>query len=102
MGQESFLTISSGEVYDARRMGVKVAVIGGGSTYTPELVEGFVTRGDRLPVDELVLLDINAERLSGVGGAADPMVHNAGWPGPVRLTGGRAGALQGAGLLVVE
>ena len=41
-------------------MGVKVAVVGGGSTYTPELVEGFVTRTDRLPVDELVLLDIDA------------------------------------------
>src|SRR6478736_6698770 len=53
MGQESFLTISSAGVYDARRMGVKVAVVGGGSTYTPELVEGFVTRRDRLPVDEL-------------------------------------------------
>ena len=55
MGQESFLTISSIGVYDARGMGVKVAVVGGGSTYTPELVEGFVTRGDRLPVDYLVL-----------------------------------------------
>ena len=50
-------------------MGVKVAVVGGGSTYTPELVEGFVTRGDRLPVDELVLLDIDPERLGIVGGA---------------------------------
>ena len=50
-------------VYDAGVMGVKVAVVGGGSTYTPELVEGFVTRGDRLPVDELILLDIDAERL---------------------------------------
>ena len=50
-------------------MGVKVAVVGGGSTYTPELVEGFVTRGDRLPVDELVLLDIDPERLEVVGGA---------------------------------
>ena len=34
-------------------MGVRVAVVGGGSTYTPELVEGFVRRYDRLPVDEL-------------------------------------------------
>src|SRR5438132_1681126 len=47
-------------------MGVKVAVVGAGSTYTPELVEGFVTRGDRLPVDELVLLDIDSERLGFV------------------------------------
>ena len=44
-------------------MGVKVAVVGGGSTYTPELVEGFARRADRLPIDELVLLDIDAERL---------------------------------------
>ena len=40
-------------------MGVKIAVVGGGSTYTPELVEGFEARRDRLPIDELVLLDID-------------------------------------------
>jgi len=40
-------------------MGLKIAVVGGGSTYTPELVEGFITRQDRLPVDELALLDID-------------------------------------------
>ena len=44
-------------------MGVKIAVVGGGSTYTPELVEGFARRHDRLPIDELVLLDIDPERL---------------------------------------
>src|SRR5438309_1645988 len=86
MGQESFLTISSGGVYDARRMGVKVAVVGGGSTYTPELVEGFVTRTDRLPVDELVLLDIDPARLAIVGALAERMVRAAGWAGSVRLT----------------
>ena len=37
-------------------MGVKIAVAGGGSTYTPELVEGFATRMDRLPIDEESLL----------------------------------------------
>ncbi|HYY08275.1 MAG TPA: 6-phospho-beta-glucosidase, partial [Actinomycetota bacterium] len=47
---------------------MKVAVVGGGSTYTPELVEGFATRADRLPVDELVLFDIDEERLRIVGG----------------------------------
>jgi len=83
-------------------MGVKVAVIGGGSTYTPELVEGFVTRGDRLPVDELVLLDIDAERLSVVGALADRMVRKAGWPGTVRLTGNRAEALEGADFVIVQ
>ena len=70
MGQESFLTISHRGVYDAGTMGVKVAVVGAGSTYTPELVEGFVTRTDRLPVDELCLLDVDAERLGIVGALA--------------------------------
>ena len=59
-------------------MGVKVAVIGAGSTYTPELVEGFVTRGDRLRVDQLALLDTDAERLDIVGGLAARMMTKAG------------------------
>src|SRR5256886_6060964 len=102
MGQESFLTISSGGVYDARRMGVKVAVVGGGSTYTPELVEGFVTRTDRLPVDELVLLDIDPERLSIVGALAERMVRAAGWAGSVRMTDRANEALEGANFVIVQ
>src|SRR2546427_6670120 len=102
MGQESFLTISSAGVYDARAMGVKVAVVGGGSTYTPELVEGFVTRGDRLPVDELVLLDIDPDRLAVVGALAERMVRKAGWPGVVRSTGSRDEALEGADFVIVQ
>ena len=49
---------------------MKIAVIGGGSTYTPELIEGFAARADVLPVDELVLEDISEERLDIVGGLA--------------------------------
>src|SRR6476620_11784104 len=102
MGQESFLTISSGGVYDARRMGVKVAVVGGGSTYTPELVEGFVTRRDRLPVDELVLLDVDPERLAIVGALAERMVRAAGWAGTIRLTDRATEALEGANFVIVQ
>ena len=58
-------------------MGLKIAVVGGGSTYTPELVEGIARRADRLPVDELVLLDIDAERLAIVGGLAQRMLDAA-------------------------
>jgi 6-phospho-beta-glucosidase len=83
-------------------MGVKVAVVGGGSTYTPELVEGFVTRTDRLPVDELVLLDIDAERLSVVGALAERMMRRAGWGGTLRLTGEAREALEGADFVVVQ
>jgi 6-phospho-beta-glucosidase len=89
-------------VYDARRMGVKVAVVGGGSTYTPELVEGFVTRTDRLPVDELVLLDIDPERLAIVGALAERMVRAAGWAGSVRLTDQMTEALEGANFVIVQ
>ena len=83
-------------------MGVKVAVVGGGSTYTPELVEGFVTRTDRLPVDELVLLDIDPERLAIVGALAERMVRAAGWSGAVRLTDQVTEALEGANFVIVQ
>lgn len=83
-------------------MGVKVAVVGGGSTYTPELVEGFVTRGDRLPVDELVLLDIDAERLGIVGALAERMMRRAGWSGRLVLTQDRLEAIDGADFVIVQ
>src|SRR4026207_1065400 len=102
MGEAVFLTISSAGVYGGRRMGVKVAVVGGGSTYTPELVEGFVTRTDRLPVDELVLLDVDPERLAIVGALAERMVRAAGWAGTVRLTDRATEALEGATFVIVQ
>jgi 6-phospho-beta-glucosidase len=83
-------------------MGVKVAVVGGGSTYTPELVEGFVTRSDRLPIDELVLLDIDPDRLAIVGALAQRMVRRVGWSGAVRLTGDAREALEGAHFVIVQ
>ena len=59
--------------------GTKITVVGAGSTYTPELVEGFARRADRLPIDELVLLDIDPERLEVVGGLASGC--STGWTG---------------------
>ncbi len=54
---------------DAHRgEGMKIAVVGGGSTYTPELVDGLARLRDSLPVDELVLVDPDADRLDLVGG----------------------------------
>ena len=83
-------------------MGVKVAVVGAGSTYTPELVEGFVTRGDRLPVDALTLLDIDPERLEIVGALAERMMRRAGWGGTLRLTGDKREAIEGADFVIVQ
>ena len=83
-------------------MGVKLAVIGGGSTYTPELVEGLAARAGRLPVDELVLLDPDATRLEVVGGLARRMLDQAGWQGTLVLTSEQARALDGAAFVVVQ
>jgi 6-phospho-beta-glucosidase len=83
-------------------MGLKIAVVGGGSTYTPELVQGFATRESRLPVDELVLLDLDRERLEVVGGLAGRMLRRVGWSGRLALTGRREEALDGADFVVVQ
>jgi 6-phospho-beta-glucosidase len=83
-------------------MGVKIAVVGGGSTYTPELVEGFASRQDRLPVDELVLLDVDRERLDVVGGLAGRMLRRIGWGGSLVLTERRDEAFEGADFVIVQ
>ena len=59
---------------------MKIAVIGGGSSYTPELINGFLQRADSLPVTELWLMDILPERLDIVGGFAQRMVEAKGTP----------------------
>jgi 6-phospho-beta-glucosidase len=83
-------------------MGLKIAVIGGGSTYTPELVEGFITRQDRLPVDELALLDIDAERLGIVGGLAGRILAAQGWSGRLTTTLDPEAAIDSAAFIVVQ
>src|SRR3954451_22147451 len=59
--------------------GLKIVVVGGGSTYTPELVSGLAARQDALPVDELVLLDPDGDRLEGVGALGGPALDSRGW-----------------------
>jgi 6-phospho-beta-glucosidase len=83
-------------------MGVKVAVVGGGSTYTPELVEGFVRRAERFPIDELALLDPDPERLEVVGGLAGRMLEHAGYSGRVLLTVDADEAIDGASVVIVQ
>ena len=83
-------------------MGTRITVVGAGSTYTPELVEGFARRADRLPIDELVLLDIDPERLEVVGGLARRMLDRLGWAGRVTLTGDRDAALDGADFVLLQ
>lgn len=57
---------------------MKLAVVGGGSTYTPELVDGLVRMQDLLSVEELTLMDPDRDRLDVVGGRAVRLVlHGA-------------------------
>jgi 6-phospho-beta-glucosidase len=81
---------------------VKIAVVGGGSTYTPVLVEGFARRAARMPIDELVLLDLDPERLEIVGGFARRMLDHLGWPGRLTLTGDRDAAIDGADFVLIQ
>jgi 6-phospho-beta-glucosidase len=79
-----------------------VAVIGGGSTYTPELVEGFGLRRDVLPVEELVLHDIDQSRLDVVGGLAERILRKLEFPGRLTLTTDRESAVEGADFVLVQ
>jgi 6-phospho-beta-glucosidase len=81
---------------------VKIAVIGGGSTYTPELIEGFARRADRLPVDELVLHDISTERLDVVGGLARRILHRHGYPAKLTATTSLPAAVDGAAAVLIQ
>jgi 6-phospho-beta-glucosidase len=83
-------------------VGVRIAVVGGGSTYTPELVEGLATRSERLPVDELALLDPDRDRLDVVGGLARRMLRRFDWPGSLVLTQDREAAIEGADFVIVQ
>ena len=77
-------------------------MVGGGSTYTPELIEGFHVRRERLPVDELVLQDIDDERLEVVGGLARRILEKHEWPGRLVATEDLDRALDGAAYVIVQ
>jgi 6-phospho-beta-glucosidase len=81
---------------------MKIAVIGGGSTYTPELIEGFVRRTDILPFDELVLQDVSADRLEVVGGLARRILARDGLAGRLTTTTSLDDAVDGAAAVLVQ
>jgi 6-phospho-beta-glucosidase len=81
---------------------MKVAVIGGGSTYTPELVNGFLARIDQFPLTELWLMDPLQERLDVVGGFAQRMVAAKGHPFTVHLTSSQPAAVAGASYVITQ
>ena len=81
---------------------MKVTVIGGGSSYTPELIKGLLDRVEQFPLDELWLVDISQERLDVVGGFARRMVAARGMPFQVQLTTDRRPGIEGASYVLTQ
>ncbi|MEW2045916.1 6-phospho-beta-glucosidase [Streptomyces sp. NPDC051445] len=81
---------------------MKLTVVGGGSTYTPELVDGFARLRDTLPVEELVLVDPAADRLELVGGLARRIFARQGHPGRIVTTSDLDAAVEGADAVLLQ
>ncbi|MGB9779824.1 6-phospho-beta-glucosidase [Caldanaerobacter sp.] len=83
---------------------LKIAVIGGGSSYTPELIEGFIKRYGELPVKDLYLVDIEEgkEKLEIVGSLARRMIEKAGVDINIHLTLNRREAIKNADFVITQ
>ncbi|MFI0719926.1 6-phospho-beta-glucosidase [Streptomyces sp. NPDC021224] len=81
---------------------MKLAVVGGGSTYTPELIDGFARLRDTLPVEELALIDPDAHRLELVGGLARRIFAKQGHPGRIVTTSDLAAGVEGADAVLLQ
>ncbi|GGD86414.1 6-phospho-beta-glucosidase [Paenibacillus nasutitermitis] len=77
---------------------LKIAVIGGGSSYTPELIEGLIRYHDVFPVSELYLADVKPgeEKLRIIGELAQRMIDASGKPIKLHVTLDRREAIRGA------
>ncbi|MFI6354975.1 6-phospho-beta-glucosidase [Streptomyces sp. NPDC050743] len=81
---------------------MKLTVVGGGSTYTPELIDGFARLRDTLPIEELVLVDPAAERLELVGGLARRIFARQGHPGRIVTTADLDAGVDGADAVLLQ
>ena len=81
---------------------MKLAIVGGGSTYTPELIDGFARLRDVLPLDEVHLVDPDAHRLDLVAGMARRMLARAGHPATVVATNDLVAGVSDADAVLVQ
>ncbi|MGW6856325.1 6-phospho-beta-glucosidase [Streptomyces xanthophaeus] len=81
---------------------MKLAVVGGGSTYTPELIDGFARLRDTLPIGELVLIDPATDRLELIGALARRIFARQGHPGVVTTTGDLDAGVAGADAVLIQ
>ncbi|MER6776508.1 MULTISPECIES: 6-phospho-beta-glucosidase [unclassified Streptomyces] len=81
---------------------MKLAVVGGGSTYTPELIDGFARLRDTLPIGELVLIDPATDRLELIGALARRIFAKQGHPGRVTTTADLDAGVEGADAVLLQ
>ncbi|MFE7182473.1 6-phospho-beta-glucosidase [Streptomyces erythrochromogenes] len=81
---------------------MKLAVVGGGSTYTPELIDGFARLRDTLPVEELVLIDPATERLELIGALARRILARQDHAGRVTTTTDLDAGVAGADAVLLQ
>ncbi|MBO4260231.1 6-phospho-beta-glucosidase [Streptomyces griseorubiginosus] len=81
---------------------MKLTVVGGGSTYTPELIDGFARLRDTLPIEELVLVDPAASRLELVGGLARRIFAKQGHSGRIVTTSDLDAGVEGADAVLLQ
>ncbi|WP_055522376.1 6-phospho-beta-glucosidase, partial [Streptomyces ossamyceticus] len=81
---------------------MKLTVVGGGSTYTPELVDGFARLRDTLPIEELVLVDPAEDRLDLVGGLARRIFARQGHGGKIVTTADLDRGVEGADAVLLQ
>jgi len=81
---------------------MKLAIIGGGSTYTPEVIDGLVQLREQMPVDDLFLHDTNEPRLEIVAGLARRMLQRAGHPARLVTTSRLDEAVEGAAAVLIQ
>ena len=81
---------------------MKIAVVGGGSTYTPELIDGFARLADQVTITEIVLVDPDQARLSVVGPFSARIMAAYGHPATVRWTSDLDDGLDGAGAVLLQ
>jgi len=81
---------------------MKLAIVGGGSTYTPELIDGFARLRATLPIDEVWLVDPSEERVSLVAGVSQRMFARAGHPGRVIATSDLVAGVSDADAVLIQ
>ena len=81
---------------------MKLAIVGGGSTYTPELIDGFARLRATLPIDEVWLVDPSEERVALVAGVSQRMLARAGHPGKVIATSDLVAGVSDADAVLIQ